>query len=613
MRPVTIACTLPSLIRAAVATTAPSLRRSPPRTTIGLTYADRRPSWWPVILLIVAITAARLMYLAFFCPYTLVEDEAWYWEWSRHFEWSYYSKGPGIAWTIAASVALFRQLGIEVSEFVVRFPAVISGAILMFAVAGLTRDAMYHRNMVGGDQESSQESAPARPQYASTTPGHLPLLAAIALLLAPVFQITPFLMTIDIPYMACWALAAWAGWRALRGRSRWAWPALGAAIGIGFLYKYTILLLIPGLVLFAFFGRAHLNLARDWMRWSFASALIFSLALLPVIIWNAQHDWPTVRHLLGHLGLAGGDVQPAHGGGQGWTYSPLWTIEYIGAQFGMIGPLMILMIWGALATIRRRNQGQHSVDRFYLLACSAPILIFYLVVTLLTKAEANWPVAGYITLMPLAVWIVAAARDRTSAQHLPGALPARMAWSLAMIVGVLVAILAARLDLIAESKPLRQLERLAQRGNTIKPGRPLIPLGRLMGADVMAQDVNRLAIELAQRTDLEPFIIAQHYGRASLLAFYMPGHPTVYCASAYDGGRRTQYDLWPHTDLNDLAHLQGRPAILVGGRSTAWERAFEHVDEYGRLRGETKPDRLTYIGINYRGFAPAAPREEDSR
>ena len=53
------------------------------------------------MLLVVLVAAARLVYLKWLCPYNLVEDEAFYWEWSRRLEWSYYSKGPGVAWSIA--------------------------------------------------------------------------------------------------------------------------------------------------------------------------------------------------------------------------------------------------------------------------------------------------------------------------------------------------------------------------------------------------------------------------------------------------------------------------------------------------------------------------------
>jgi len=54
-------------------------------------------------------------------PYELVADEAQYWEWSRHLEWSYHSKGPGIAWLVALAT---RTLGN--AEWAIRVPAALS-------------------------------------------------------------------------------------------------------------------------------------------------------------------------------------------------------------------------------------------------------------------------------------------------------------------------------------------------------------------------------------------------------------------------------------------------------------------------------------------------------
>lgn len=45
-------------------------------------------------------------------------DEAQYWEWSQQLDWSYYSKGPLIAWLIALSTALFGQGEWQVRLFV---------------------------------------------------------------------------------------------------------------------------------------------------------------------------------------------------------------------------------------------------------------------------------------------------------------------------------------------------------------------------------------------------------------------------------------------------------------------------------------------------------------
>jgi hypothetical protein len=50
---------------------------------------------------------------------------------------------------------------------------------------------------------------------------------------------------------------------------------------------------------------------------------------------------------------------------------------------------------------------------------------------------------------------------------------------------------------------------------------------------------------------------------ASLLTFYMAGHPTVIPAEAADGRRPTSFDVWPDTRPGSPA-LAGRTRLFVG-------------------------------------------------
>ena len=65
----------------------------------------------------------------------LAPDEAYYWEWSRRLDWSYYSKGPMVAWLIA----LATRLGAD-TEFFVRLPAVLLGTETATLVYILTEE-----------------------------------------------------------------------------------------------------------------------------------------------------------------------------------------------------------------------------------------------------------------------------------------------------------------------------------------------------------------------------------------------------------------------------------------------------------------------------------------
>lgn len=547
--------------------------------------------------LAIGSTVLRIVYLLWFCPYSLVEDEAHYWEWSRRLEWSYYSKGPGVAWAIAASAKLAAWLGMPLSEGVVRLGAPVFGGVLVVGVAALA-----------GIISEPERSARAR------------VCGASAVLLAPAFWFGSLLMTIDVPYAACWGIAAWCMLLALRRGSGWGWAGAGAALAVGFLFKYTILLLVPGLVAYAVVRRSDLRLSRRWGGWATVGVALFALGLLPVVIWNAQNDWPTVKHLLGHLRMEGGDtkVWPSD---RGWHYDPRWTLELVAAQVAMMGPSLIVALWAAGRAWRRRTEsGGLWPERAFMLACAAPIFLFYLVVSFVAEPQGNWPLAGHVTLLALTGWGAVVAVDEWKVRmeawralpvprpwrgwitRHPDTFP-RLAWRAAVIVGLLVAVLSLRADWVAISPPIRAIETIAQGAGWVAPDRPLVPLGRLMGAPLMAQDAARLVRELKEQTGREPFVIAQQYGRASLLAFYMPGRPTVYCSSSKSEGRKTQYDMWKETDLDDSA-LVGRPAVLVGGKMKDWTPAFQEVHVVGQLAGETKKDRVTFLGQGYRGFPP---------
>lgn len=543
----------------------PGATTGPGAAATWLAWADR---WSATAALIVGVAVLRLVYLAFFSPYALIEDEAHYWEWSRHLDWSYYSKGPGIAWAIAGGTALVGD-----TELGVRLPAVLLAALGALGVAGLAWDVARDRRCA--------------------------FVAAACWFLSPLFQISALLGTIDMPYASCWALGAWAGWRALERRSRWGWIALGLALGAGFLFKYTMLLLLPGLVLYALVRRHRLAVCRAWGIWAAVGLLVMLLGFVPVVLWNARNAWPTVHHLLGQIGAVGGDVARAADS----TYSPLWTLEYLGMQIGLIGPALLLAIYGVVVASRNRDRPTWPGVQFMAL-CAVPILIFYLLVSFVTRVEGNWTMGGYATLLALCGVVVPEAmsdyrarierwkanpdrpRPRQGLFRRQPETHRQVAWHMTLGFGLVVGIASLRLDLIA---------RVPFVGG-------VIPIGRLTSARPVAEDVAELKRVLRDRTDQEPFVIAQHYGRASQLAFYLPGRPIVYCSSSLMHGRRTQFDYWAQTDLGNLARLGGRPAVLVGSPAPKWAPAFARVEPIGPLVHDHKKGRFVSFGYAYRGF-----------
>ncbi|MCE7973117.1 MAG: phospholipid carrier-dependent glycosyltransferase [Leptolyngbya sp. PLA1] len=534
--------------------------------------ASPRAAW----MLLGLATLARVVYLAWGCPYTLIEDEAHYWEWSRHLALSYYTKGPGVAWLIGASTGMFGD-----SEFAVRLPAAISSSIAGVFLALLARRAVQDPRA--------------------------PFVTLVAWLIAPAFQTLGLTMTIDGPYLACWAIAAWAAWVAIVDRRPWGWAVFGAALGAGALCKYTILLALPGALVVAALAPARPHARVRTLLGISSGLLLFLLAVSPIIFWNQQEGWPTIRHLLGHLGLQGGDMPVTQGEGNGWHYNPLWTLSLVATQLALVGPVLLLATLGAWDAwkARRAHPEQWGRDRL-LIAISLPILLFYFAVSFVAEPEGNWPLAGFVALLPLAARRVVVGLDDWHARllawrALPPPRPRRgvfvrrpetptqVLWYAAVGLGLLVALVVPRLDLLA---------RLPVLG-------PRIPVHRFTGADVMASHVEELRAALQSETGAEPFIMATHYGRASQLAFYLPGRPTVLCSSSLmREGRRTQYDYWVATNPATAPGLRGRPAVVVGSTLEEWQQVFDRVTLVGTLRGDGKRHRPAYLGYGFKGFPP---------
>lgn len=500
------------------------------------------PAWAFILLL----TLLRVAYLGWFCPYELAADEAQYWDWSRpgHLSLSYYSKGPGIAWLIAASTRLFGD-----AEWVVRLPAALSMGAAMLAVAALAGRLAGPRAALAG---------------------------AAAFFCVPAYHATALLMTIDAPYIACWAGAAAAAWvlreRAACGQETlgW-WVALALVAGVGFLFKYTIILLPPGLLLWAWIGRRAVRVSAGTAARAFAAGLVFAAIVSPVMIWNQRHGWPTLSHLLGHLGAAGGDVP---GGGAARSFDPRWPLEFLGAQIGMIGPMLVLMgVAAQRCLVHARAAVRDSA--VFALATAGPILLFYLGVSFFTDAEANWPIAGYtMLLVPVAVIMGTGGTSANGA--------ARSAWRIALWYGT-----AGFIGLMG----LAWLDRVPGLTNAI-------PYHRISGHGAYAASVEAVRAEVGEGA----LVIADQYTRAALLAYYLPDRPRVCSATSFLGGRRSSYDYFADTSLHDPS-LTGRDAVLVGATPEKWMEAFGFEAVEVRAARDGKRAAI-YLGRDYKGPTP---------
>jgi 4-amino-4-deoxy-L-arabinose transferase-like glycosyltransferase len=485
------------------------------------------------LVLLLLGAGAHLAYLLLDCPIDLSGDEAHYWEWARRLDLSYYSKGPLVAYIIAAGRYFLAPLSEQLlgnEELAVRGPAVLLSVLTGLGLYVLTVQTL------------------RRPWLGVAVVGlsmTVPILAAGAML-----------MTIDAPLAALWVWALVCVCRALtRDRLRW-WLAAGTLIAVGLLAKYTIALIFPAVGLLLLTDPA----ARRQLRRAgpYLATLLGFTGLIPILAWNAQHDWVSFRHVAGQAGVSGGlHVDP---GG---------IVRYLGGQWAVVGLVWFPALWCALAQRWRTPVAEtepHDRTAINLLIWTAvtPWLVF-LAFSPITKIQPNWPVLGLPSaLILLALWLARGWRAAHQATRRRYQL--LTAGGIAAGLGlVLVAHGSHQLVPIyawlARGAPPLGLTTKAPPWN-LTPIRQYDPAARLRGWAVLGQAVGDV-LAAERRAGRDPFIMTDDYQVASEIAFYCPGEPVVYSVQSVLGDRLSQYDLWTNP-IDDPAAFVGRPCIYVG-------------------------------------------------
>lgn len=478
---------------------------------------------------IIALIFAALR-VAFIAHVDLAEDEAYYWEWSRSLDLSYYDQGPLLAWAIRAGTDLLGT-----NEVGVRAPAVL-GAL---AVSGMAIEAC-----------AVELALPALAPWM--------VLAFNAMLL---FAVGSVLMMHDSLLGLCWMAAVLAALKARRN-PRW-WLLAGAAAGLGFTGKYT------GVLLFLCLGLYALARPQERQRvgrspWFWLGGALGSLGAVPVLLWNLRHQWPSFQHV---FALAGGDASR-----RGWQT----PVEFLGSQIGLVTPILFGLVLTAWAWAWRRRRTSPSGE--WLLFCvSAPIFFFFLLLSLRTRIEGNWPAQAYLGgLLLTGLWLESSGRRQGPWAR----------WAVGLALGMAVLVHA-------------------------QVGWPFLPIPASSAKLDTGARVDGWR-ELGQRVQAErvamggAFVAARTYQNAAELGFYLPDHARVLIIQ--DGVINHQYRFW-----NDPASHAGANAILVVGQS--WELGEMGV-HFNRI--EALPDFVFMRhGIEVRrrhlyrawGFHPPVPLE----
>ena len=199
-------------------------------------------------------------------------DEAYYYLYTLHPDWSYFDHPPLVTLTTGIGVWLTGQ----VSQFTIRIGTLLlyTGSLLFLYLATLRLYTL---------------------QIAINA---LAIASAI-----PIFQIAfGVLSTPDTPLLFFWSMSLWLAVQEFfdyRGyRPSFRLTLLCFAVGLACLGKYDGFILGLGLIGFCLFSRNYRPALTS--KWFSIGILIFLVTISPILAWNISHDWASFHLQVGN-------------------------------------------------------------------------------------------------------------------------------------------------------------------------------------------------------------------------------------------------------------------------------------------------------------------------
>ena len=482
-----------------------------------------RQEWRSAVVIALVAGGLRLV-VAALTP--LFPDEMYYWVWSRRLAAGYFDHPPLIAWIIRFGTLIAGETPLGV-----RLGSVLAGITTTLFVAASAR-RLY------GDRAAL---------WSSVIFAVMPLSAAGLVLATP-----------DAPLLGAVAAALYAFVRVLehppgsRESLGW-WCAAGVATGIALCAKYTAVL-FPFAVVLALLARRTLR-PRLREPGPYVASTIAIILFLPVILWNARHDWASFAFQLAHgLGAVGGSAFKRE-------------LEMIGGQLGLVSPVLFVLCVIAVARGFRRDARSPQAA----LAVVATVIFgFFMYSATKRRVEANWPALSYL---PATLLLVACA-----------GLPRWHTW---LKVG---ASLAAVLSMVAYVNAFTPILPVPARRD---------PAARASGWDDLARAVNRIHSVRLPLSSYRTHVAGNRYQEASALAFHLADHPETFSLNL--SARANQYDLWP--PFAERAHPRDGLIVVVdavqGTHPTiaALARHFELVTKGEMVTLARRGDPVKYLQI----------------
>jgi hypothetical protein len=214
-----------------------------------------------VLVLLAPAVAKLVLHLLTVRGYGFHSDELYYIACSNHLDWGYVDQPPFSILLLFVQRHLFGD-----SLLSIRFLPALAGALTVLLTGLIARKL--------GARLFGQ------------------LLAGLCALVATAYLAINHYFSMNAFDLLFWTLAFYLIVAIVNGGTATLWVWFGLVIGLGFENKLSILFLGFGLLVGLLLTRER---RRLWSRWILVGAAVAALLMLPNIIWQMEHGWPTLE------------------------------------------------------------------------------------------------------------------------------------------------------------------------------------------------------------------------------------------------------------------------------------------------------------------------------
>ena len=283
----------------------------------------------------------------------LTDDEAYYWVLAQRPALGYAFHPPTVAWMIAAAQAWLGGIFGTHSSGVVRLPAALCSAGILYLGLRWMVQAGVSANRLG-----------------RATLGLVSLAGVFA---------ASWMMVPDLPMFLGWMMIFAATWELCFESRKWSCVLLTLGCALAVLSKYSGILGVAS----SFFSIMIWAPSVEKRRPAAAMFLGLVIALIPIIVWNSQHEWASILY----------QIRDRHEGAEFSLkrYGKFWASELLFA-----GPPLIFF---ALSFWKRVRVAENQVSRF-VAVFALPAFLIFCVQPLWSDFKPHW---ALIVWLPFAL------------------------------------------------------------------------------------------------------------------------------------------------------------------------------------------------------------------